>query len=155
MSLERLFAGRNVDVAAMKMRMERLMAAEGLEFGDRTMTFNSRLAQELAQWAACEKGVDAIHTELFRAYFVKGLNLASIGVLVSVARGLGLDPEQARSVIETRSWSEAVDRDWERSRNQRVGGVPTFRLGTEILAGAQPYERLEEMLVSQIRLGSS
>ena len=49
-SLEELFAGRNIDIPAMKARMSELMAAEGLDYGERTMTFNSRLAQELAKW---------------------------------------------------------------------------------------------------------
>ena len=43
MSLEELFAGRNVDIDAMYTRMKGLMVAEGLEYGKRTHTYNSRL----------------------------------------------------------------------------------------------------------------
>jgi len=50
MTLEELFAGRNIDIPAAKARMVRLMAEEGLPYGDRSMTFNSRLTQELAKW---------------------------------------------------------------------------------------------------------
>ena len=50
LTLEQLFAGRNIDIPAAKARMVRLMADEGLDYGDRTMTYNSRLAQELAKW---------------------------------------------------------------------------------------------------------
>jgi len=42
-----LFAGRNVDLRAMYEQMKARMMAEGLPYGERTMTYNSRLAQEL------------------------------------------------------------------------------------------------------------
>ena len=51
MSLKELFAGRDMDLEAMYTRMKSLMNAEGLEYGRRTHTYNSRLAQELGKWA--------------------------------------------------------------------------------------------------------
>lgn len=50
LTLEELFAGRNIDIAAAKAKMTKLMADEGLPYGERTMTYNSRLAKELAKW---------------------------------------------------------------------------------------------------------
>ena len=48
----------------MKRRFGALMAEEGLEYGERTHTYNSRLAQELAVWGD-EAGVtDALHDAL-------------------------------------------------------------------------------------------
>ncbi len=44
--LEELFRGRGIDLEASKKRMKGLMAEEGLAYGDRQRTFNSRLAQE-------------------------------------------------------------------------------------------------------------
>ena len=55
-SLEDLFAGRGVDVDAMYARMKGLMEAEGLPYGKRTHTYNSRLAQELGKWADTQEG---------------------------------------------------------------------------------------------------
>ena len=46
-SPEDLFRGRNVDRKAMHAQMKARMDAEGLPYGERTMTYNSRLAQEL------------------------------------------------------------------------------------------------------------
>jgi len=43
-SLEELFRGRNVDRKAMHAQMKARMDAEGLPYGERTMTYNSRLA---------------------------------------------------------------------------------------------------------------
>ena len=46
-SLEALFAGRGYDIEKRQAEMRARMQAEGLPYGKRTMTYNSRLAQEL------------------------------------------------------------------------------------------------------------
>ena len=61
-SLAELYAGRNLDPEAMYRRMKDLMDAEGLPYGRRTHTYNSRLAQELGKWADTQPGGGAIST---------------------------------------------------------------------------------------------
>ena len=61
MTLEALFAGRNIDLDASYNRMKGLMDAEGLDYGRRTHTYNSRLAQELGKWADTQDGGEALH----------------------------------------------------------------------------------------------
>ena len=124
--------------------MKRRMEAEGLPYGNRTHTYNSRLAQELACWAGTGEGVDTIHDALFRAYFVEGLNIADTEVLTSVAASVGLPTGAAREVLEERRFSDAVDADWEKSRSYGVTGVPTYAVLGEKLVGAQPFESLVE-----------
>ncbi len=93
-SLEAMFAGRGVDLQAMHQRMTELMQQEGLPYGERTHTYNSRLAQELGKWADT-RGVDAIHDALYRAYFVENRNIADIEELVRLAEDTGLPPAEA------------------------------------------------------------
>jgi predicted DsbA family dithiol-disulfide isomerase len=145
-SLEALFAGRGYDIPKMQAQMRARMAAEGLPYGDRKMTYNSRLAQELASWAVSQPGGEAIHDALFRAYFVDGKNIGDPEVLVQISRELGLDEAQAHEVIENRTHKAAVDADWEKSRQYGVTGVPTYVLGDRGVVGAQPYEALEELV---------
>ena len=148
--LEDLFAGRDVDINAMYMRMKGLMDAEGLEYGPRTHTYNSRLAQELGKWAdqqaASGKDYSAIHDALYRAYFVDGQNIGNVDVLVAVAEKAGLPGEDVRDVVTSRSAQEAVDADWEKSKQYGVTGVPTFVAGGYGLVGAQPYDALEQLM---------
>lgn len=150
-SLEELFAGRGYDIPKMQAQMRARMQAEGLPYGNRTMTYNSRLAQELAAWADTQPGGEAIHDAMFRAYFVDAKNIGDPEVLVDIAKSVGLPAEQAREVIEKRTHKAAVDADWEKSRRYGVTGVPTFVAGNQGVVGAQPYEVLEE-LVKQARL---
>jgi predicted DsbA family dithiol-disulfide isomerase len=149
-SLEEMFAGRGYDIEKMQAQMRARMAAEGLPYGNRTMTYNSRLAQELAAWADTQPGGEAIHDALFRAYFVDVRNIGDPEVLVEIAASVGLPADAAREVIEKRTCRAAVDSDWDRSRQFGITGVPTFIVGNRGVVGAQPYEALEQ-LVKQAR----
>ena len=148
LTLEALFAGRNIDIPAAQARMSQLMAEEGLPYGHRTMTYNSRMAQELGKWAEAQPGGEKIHDALFQAYFVDSVNLAKIDDLVAIAERAGLSGDEARVVLEQRSFREAVDADWQRSRELGITGVPTFVVGKQSLVGAQPYEQLEALLIA-------
>ena len=145
-TLEALFAGRGFDVAKKQAEMRARMQAEGLPYGNRTMTFNSRLAQELGSWAETQPGGEAIHDALFKAYFVDGRNIGDKDVLLDVVKSIGLPEEEASTVLEKRTFKAAVDADWEKSRRYGVTGVPTFVIGQNGVVGAQPYEVLEQLV---------
>ena len=145
-SLEELFAGRNVDMEAMYTRMKGLMDEEGLPYGKRSHTYNSRLAQELGKWADTQPGGEAIHDAFYRAYFVDAVNVGDVDALLTIAGDVGLDVYAAREVLQSRSFSDAVDADWDLSRRYGVTGVPTFVAAQKAVVGAQPYEVLENFL---------
>jgi len=145
-ALADLFAGRNMDRKAMHAQMKARMDAEGLPYGERTMTYNSRLAQELGKWADTQPGGEAIHDALFRAYFVEARDISQPAVLLDIVGRVGLSVDAARDVLEKRTFEAAVDADWELSRRYGVTGVPTFVVGRYGVVGAQPYEALEELV---------
>ena len=122
------------------------MDAEGLPYGARTHTYNSRLAQELAKWAETKPGGEAIHDALFKAYFADGRNIGDPAVLVDVARSVGLPADEAADVLTERRYRAAVDADWAKSREYGVTGVPTFVAGARRVVGAQPYEALVQLV---------
>lgn len=141
-----MFAGRGYDLDAMHDRMKAEMAAEGLPYNRRTHTYNSRFAQELGKWADTQPGGAAIHDALYRAYFVDTENVADIEVLVRIAGDVGLDTTAARQVLETRSFSAAVDADWARAAEASVTGVPTFAAAGMAIVGCQPYAIMERLI---------
>jgi predicted DsbA family dithiol-disulfide isomerase len=145
-ALADLFRGRNVDVDALQAAMKARMDAEGLPYGDRTMTYNSRLAQELGKWADTQPGGEALHDALFRAYFVEARDISQPAVLLEIVERAGLPVDAAREVLERRTFRAAVDADWEASRRLGVTGVPTFVAGRYGVVGAQPYEVLEQLV---------
>jgi predicted DsbA family dithiol-disulfide isomerase len=145
-ALADLFAGRNVDRKAMHAQMKARMDAEGLPYGERTMTYNSRLAQELGKWADTQPGGEALHDAFFRAYFVEARDISNPAVLLEIVEKVGLSVDGAREVLETRTFKDAIDRDWALSRRIGVTGVPTFVAGPYGVVGAQPYEVLEQLV---------
>ena len=145
-ALADLFAGRNVDLRAMYEQMKARMTAEGLPCGERTMTYNSRLAQELGKWGDTKPGGAAIHDAFYRAYFVDARNIGDTEVMIDVVKSVGLDTETARDVLKERRFKDAVDADWAKSRHLGVTAVPTFVAGGYGVVGAQPYEVLVQLV---------
>ena len=102
--MEELFADRPVDIPAMIKHMKMVAAAEGLPLGDRTRTYNSRLAQEMAKWAEAKGRGEEFHMAAFRAYFAAGKNIAEMDSLLEMATSVGLNPDEAQKIIEERTY---------------------------------------------------
>jgi predicted DsbA family dithiol-disulfide isomerase len=132
----------------MMIHLKQVAHGLGLPFGQRTMTYNSRLAQELGKWAESEGQGHEFHNAVFRAYFAEGLNIGKPHVLVKVAESVNLNGKGAMDTIQSRTCREAVDLDWKRSYEKNVTAVPTFVFNGQVLVGAQKYEALEKILLS-------
>ena len=146
-ALADLFAGRSAEQRkAMQAQMKARMDAEGLPYGERTHTYNSRLSQELGKWADTQPGGEAFHDAMFRAYFVDARDISNPEVLLEIAQQVGLSVDGAREVMEKRTFKDAVDADWKLSREYGITGVPTFVVGHRGVVGAQPYEALEQLV---------
>jgi predicted DsbA family dithiol-disulfide isomerase len=130
----------------MRLKMKRVAEMEGLPLGERNMTYNSRLAQELGKWAESMGKGDEFHNGAFRAYFAEGKNIGTISELVSLAGQVDLPEKEATEVLENRSFRDTVDRDWEHSRKMGVTAVPTFIMDSQAIVGAQPYEVLDQFM---------
>ena len=140
------YAQRGLDPEAMYQRMKGLMDTEGLPYGKRTHSYNSRLAQELGKWADTQPGGGAIHDALYRAYFVEARNIGDPEILIEIAEKVGLDGVEARKVIAERRFKDAVDADWQKSAAYGVTGVPTFVAARYGVVGAQPSEALVQLV---------
>jgi len=149
-TLQDMFGTGPEEIAQKNARMQGLMKAEGLPFNDRSHTYNSRLAQEVGTWAATQPGGEAIHDKFFEAYFVDRRNIGDVDVILDIVKAAGLNVDEARKVIEERTFKDAVDADWAKSHQYGVTGVPTFVVAgpdgqLHGLVGAQPLEGLEQL----------
>jgi len=130
----------------MNRKMKERMEGEGLPYGERTRTYNSRLAQELAKWAESKGKADDFHKAVFHAYFAKGRNIGQSQLLFEVCQAIDLDPSEAERIIETRLYKQAVDDDWQRCARFGITGVPTYLMKGQSLVGAYPYADLEKLV---------
>ncbi|MBV1879904.1 MAG: DsbA family protein [Pseudomonadales bacterium] len=144
--LKDLFRGREGQVKAFQRRIKQVAEAEGLPYGDRKMTYNSRLSQELGSWANTQADGELLHDALYRAYFVDNQDISNTDVLLNIVQQVGLDVAQARIVLEQRSFAKQVDTDWQRARSIGITGVPTFVSADLQVVGCQSYDVLQKFL---------
>jgi predicted DsbA family dithiol-disulfide isomerase len=147
LALEELYAGRGVDIHQVLARLKQVADELGLPLEERRRTYNSRRAQEMAKWAESKGKGDRFDEAVFRSYFVDGINIGKVEELAAIANGIGLSEEEALGVLESRTFRDAVDTDWERSCALGITGVPTFVIDRRGIVGFQPYEALERFLI--------
>jgi predicted DsbA family dithiol-disulfide isomerase len=147
LALEELYAGRGVNIKQVLARLKQVAEELGLPLEERKRTYNSRRAQELAKWTETEGKGDRFDEAVFRSYFVDGKNIGKVDELAAIAKAVGLSEKEATKVLELRTYRDAVDADWERSRALGITAVPTFVIGQRGVVGFQPYEALERFLI--------
>ncbi len=130
----------------MNARLKQAADTAGLPFGYRTMTYNSRPAQELGKWAESEGRGDAFRSAVFKGYFVDGKNIGEPAVLVELAETAGLSKNQARIAIERRPFKAAVDRDWQHSLAVDPELIPALMINQRLLINPQRYELFEQFM---------
>ena len=132
----------------MKSRLKAAAKDFGVDIGDRQKTYNSRLAQELGKWAESKSKGNEFHLAAFKAYFVNGQNIAKIPILADIAKSVNLSAKEAQTVLEKRSFSQAVNSDWKRAVEMGIRAIPTFMFNGQSLTGAQRYEALEQLVTT-------
>ena len=131
---------------AMHAQMKARMDAEGLPYGERTMTYNSRLAQELGQVGGHSRAARRSTTRCSAPTSSTRATSRDPRCSSKSPQRVGLPVDGAREVLEQRTFKAAVDADWELARRYGITGVPTFVAGGDGVVGAQPYETLEELV---------
>jgi len=148
--LENLFAGRNIDLQAIRTRLKMTADELNLPLGERNITYNSRRATELGKWAEALGKGDTYHNDVFRAYFADSLNIADVEILKDICRKIGLDPTETEKILAKRTYKKAVDDDWEYALRIGISSVPTFLANGRMVVGAQPYGILEKLVTREI-----
>lgn len=137
---------RGMDLDAAHRRINALLDELGLEHGERDRTYNTRLAQELLLWSKTQEKGAALVPLLYRAYFVHNRNLAEESVLLDAVEEAGLDVDAARTVLRERSFSTALDAEWQRARQYQITGVPAFIAGGYQMTGFHPATEIQRFL---------
>ncbi len=145
-SLTELFRGREDAIEGFYRQIKSIADDYGLPYAKRDMTYNSRLAQELAAWADTQEHGEALHDQLYKAYFVANQNIGDVEVLLKLVAAAGLDQAAAREVLHGRLFSHEIDQHWQRAQAMGLSGVPTFVCDELYVVGHQQYEVLMRFL---------
>ncbi len=123
-------------------------AGDGLDFNfDIARPGNTFDAHRLLHLAS-ERGIqDAVKERLLSATFIEGQAIGDHETLVRLATEAGLDPHEARSVLDSGAYADEVRADEDRARAYGITGVPFFVVDeTYGVSGAQRPEVLRTVL---------
>jgi predicted DsbA family dithiol-disulfide isomerase len=133
--------------AAMMENLERMGAAEGIVFNERTFTTNSRKALLLAEAAKdADPGVfEALNEGLFRAYFTELRNIGDERVLREISQASGVPSHLVENAWRDASYEKRLERTLEDAARLDITGIPAFLLaGKRLIEGAVPMQTLRE-----------
>lgn len=102
-----------------------------------TVTPNTLKAHRLTNWAAQQNQATTMAERILRAYFTEGQNIADPEVLATLAADVGLDQNAAQALLQSNAGTQEIQTLEQRARTQGIQGVPSIRIGTERLSGAQ------------------
>ena len=141
--------GITADAAAANQdRITRLGAEEGLEYRfDLAAGGNTFDAHRLIHLAAAHGLQDADKERLMAAYFSEGAAIGDPSTLLGLAVEVGLDEADARGVLDSDAFAEAVRSDEQEAVHLGISGVPFFVLDRRYgISGAQPAEMIGQAL---------
>ena len=136
------------DAKASHDRLTALAAESGLEYHlDTTKGGNTFDAHRLIQLGKARGIQDAVKERLMLAYFTENVAIDDRDTLVGLAADAGLDADEARAVLASDDYADAVREDEELARRIGINGVPFFVLGRRYgVSGAQTSDVLLEAL---------
>ena len=124
-------------------------AALGFTFNmdKRNRIVNTFDAHRLLHWAALQQRQPELKQALLAAYFTDGRNVSSHDVLVDVAQQVGLDPLEARRVLDENRYAQDVRAQEQFYQSQGIRAVPSVIVNDRyLIQGGQPAEVFEQTL---------
>ena len=104
---------------------------------------NTSLAHELLAFATSKDLHEDAWALMFRAYFAEKGDVFTVDGLVTLAMELGLYQDEARRVLEQRTFLPQVQRDFDEAREMGITGVPFYVIDDRLgISGAQEIQTL-------------
>ena len=133
--------------------MLRMAQDAGLRMASHARLINSRPALQAAEFARSVGRYEAMHGELFRAYWEDGEDISTLPVLRAVATRAGVDPAAMDAALAADTYGDYLDARRQEADDLMITGIPAHVIADRYLVmGAQPYEVFERVMQ---RLGVS
>jgi len=111
----------------------------GLHYNfDKAVVANSFVAHRLSHYATAMGKGNEMEEELFKAYFVDGMNTADHATLTALAVHIGLDEHAVKAILQSDKYAIEVRQDIYEASQVGVTGVPFFVFNNKYaVSGAQ------------------
>ena len=114
---------------------------------DECVVANSFNAHRLIHFAKANGKQQEMKSRLFKAYFTEGKNIDDAEMLIALAKEIGLDSDEAKAVLGSDKFADAVRSDIQESQQLGDRGVPFFVFDRKYaVSGAQPTNAFSETL---------
>jgi predicted DsbA family dithiol-disulfide isomerase len=125
--------------AAMNRQVADLAAKEGLDYQlDRAKHGNTFDAHRLIHLAAAHNLQAQAKERLLRAYFTEGLPISDLDTLATIGAELGIAGDEARAMLASDAYADAVRADERRAAALGISGVPFYMIDKRYgVSGAQ------------------
>ncbi len=145
--LSRKYGASREQLAQNRQRIRERGAELGFTFGDRRRVWNTFDAHRLLHWAGLQGKQRELKHALLSAYHTNAENLAAHDVLLRLAGAVGLDVEQARTVLESAEFSDEVRAREAYYHQLGIHSVPSVIIDEKhLIQGGQPPEVFEQAL---------
>lgn len=139
--LPRAYRGRVED------GVNRMAAGVGLRLQLHERLINSRPALQAAEFAREQGRFEAMHRELFKAYWNEGRDVSDLDVLREVAARAGVDVAGMESAIKENRFGDYLDARRAEAEDLMINGIPAHVIADRYLVmGAQPYDLFERVM---------
>ena len=124
-----------------------LAAQVGLQLRLHDRLINSRPALQAAEFAREQGQFDAMHRELFKAYWDEGRDVSNIAVLRDAAIRAGIDVPGMEAAVAANRFGDYLDARRSQAEDLMINGIPAHIIANRYLVmGAQPYELFERVM---------
>ena len=127
--------------------VNRLATQVGLQLRLHDRLINSRPALQAAEFAREQGRFDAMHHELFKAYWDEGRDVSDVAVLREVALRAGVDAPGMEAAVAANRFGDYLDARPSEAEELMINGIPAHVIADRYLVmGAQPYELFERVM---------
>lgn len=120
----------------------------GLNYNfDNIIPTNTFDAHRLSHYAKAKGKMKELIERILKAYFEEALNISDHKVLANLAGEVGLDRDEAGSVLASDRYEEDVRKDEQMASELKITGVPYFIFNNQyVVSGAQSPDLFLEVL---------
>ena len=102
---------------------------------------------EMIEYARGQGRHGELHERIMDAYWTEGRDITDWDELGACVADVGLDPAEARELVESGAFRAAVDGSTQTAQRHGIAAVPAFVFdGRLLVSGAQPHEILEKAI---------
>lgn len=130
--------------------LENVAAEAGVEIKLPGFVTNSRFCLEGAEFAKEKNRFMEFHKACYTAYFREGKNIGLLETVIEAGEKAGLCPEELSESLRKKNFSEKIEKNMERARENMVLGVPTLYLGELRIHGIQPLESYRKLIAKEL-----